>query len=171
MIMRTLVVTLLACSLLTCTPSKEVQKRVDEETFNDQIVKYEATFRPSDYDPDPDQKNGKVEDRSTEAQKESPGTQTTSSTELVPGFRVQVFSLSNIDEARAKKVEIESLFPGEWVYLEYESPAYKIRAGNFLSRFEADRFANQLRERGYDDTWTVPARVVKNPPPAPLPYR
>jgi len=165
MIMRIIVVILLSCTLLACTHTKDASKGADESTFGEQLIKHEASFRPSDYDPDPAQKSSKNTEQSTEQQQSATEYQAAVSLDLVPGFRVQVFSLTNIDEARAKKAEIEALVPEEWVYLEYESPAYKIRVGNFVNRFEADRFTKQMIERGYSEAWTVPARVFRNAPP------
>jgi hypothetical protein len=167
MTMRIVVAAILSCTLLACSHMKETQKESSESTFNEQIVKYEASFRPSDYDPEPGRKSGTSPDQSTSEQPKTPEAQSSAGSEQVPGYRVQIFSLRDIDEARAKKTEIEGLFPGEWVYLDYESPAYKIRVGNFQNRFEADRFAKQLVDRGYTDAWTVPARVFKNPSPPP----
>jgi hypothetical protein len=165
MTMRIVVAAILSCALLACSRVKETEKGSTEPTFGEQIVKYEASFRPSDYDPEPGRKSETNPKQATTEEPKSSEGQSSAGSEQVPGFRVQVFSLRDIDEARAKKTEIEGFFPGEWVYLEYESPAYKIRVGNFLNRFEADRFAKQLIDRGYADAWTVPARVFKNPPP------
>lgn len=168
--MRIVLAVALSCTLLACTHTKDTQKETDEATFGEQIIKYEASFRPSDYDPDPSQKSGKNLEGQAAEQQAPTEARAAAAEDQVPGFRVQVFSLTDIDEARTKKNELEGLLPGEWIYLEYESPAYKIRVGNFLSRFEADRFARQMTERGYSEAWTVPARVFKNPPP-PSPNR
>ncbi len=172
MIMNRVVIVLLALALAGCSHSRNAQKTTGgEPTFEEQIVKYEASFRPSDYDPLPSGANAAA----------GPGTTDSGSTAAVPpasaepeyasGFRVQVFSSASIDDARARKAEVEALHPTEWVYLEYDPPAYKVRLGNFLNRFEADRFAKVLIDEGYPDAWTVPARVVKNPPPPPPPNR
>jgi hypothetical protein len=84
-----------------------------------------------------------------------------------PGYRVQLISTTSIDEAKARKLYAESLFPAEWFYLQYDPPTYKIRAGNFLIRFDADRFRSQAVERGFAGAWVVPEHVFKNPPPPP----
>jgi hypothetical protein len=86
---------------------------------------------------------------------------------MVQGFRVQILSTASIDSANARLREAAEAFPSEWYYLEYDAPTYKVRAGNFLTKYEADRFAKQLIERGYKTAWTVPQRVYKNPPPPP----
>jgi hypothetical protein len=83
--------------------------------------------------------------------------------EYVSGFRVQIFSSTDIDEANGMKVAAEQRFPGEVFYVAYEPPTYKVRVGDFLQRYDADRLARTLREAGYSDSWIVPDRVLKNP--------
>jgi hypothetical protein len=85
--------------------------------------------------------------------------------ETVQGFRVQVFSTTSIDEANARKAELEEAIPQERVYLDFDPPTYKIRAGNFLTRYDADRFVRFLSDKGFTGGWAVPQRVFKNPPP------
>jgi hypothetical protein len=126
------------------------------------LRKYETDFNPSDYNPDPRElmiKAGDVEEVEEIPVKQSPS----APPELVPGFRVQIAASTSIDEASSRKEEAESLFPETLFYLVYDAPTYKIRAGDFLTRFEADRFARQLAEKGFRDSWIVPDRVYKNP--------
>ena len=144
-----------------CGASKEAQNASGTSGFNEELKKYEADFRPSDYDAEPAQKTAMPEERPTVGPSIRPEILPTSTPELVQGFRVQIFSSANIDEAKARKGEAEAMFPGEWFYLEYDPPTYKVRAGNFLNRFEADRFAKLLVERGYQDAWTVPQKVYR----------
>ena len=47
----------------------------------------------------------------------------------------------------------------------YDSPYYKVRVGDFLSRPETNQLLKALMERGYDEAWIVADRVLKNPPP------
>jgi hypothetical protein len=156
-------VLILAYSLLpgcgTTAETQESGKATDEEIRN-----FESTFQPSDFDP--------MRERSTER---IPRTVDTSSVpvadepeaiasqEMVQGFRVQVFSSTSIDAVRTKREEFESLFPEEWFYVEHHAPSYKLRAGNFLNRFEADRFARTLADQGYTEAWAVPEKVFKSP--------
>ena len=168
----------LAAALLGGCSSTQPSSAGHPAVTEDQTRAAENSFRPSDHDPLPahGQRTATSPADSTQApvQEESPNT---SSGELVQGFRVQAFSSTNIDDARAKKQDLELLFPGEWFYLEYDSPSYKIRAGNFVNRFEADRFARAMIEKGLPDAWTVPEKVyaaigrrpLPPPPPAPEP--
>ncbi len=165
--MRTALVCVLALTIASCAGTKQAQKSKEKPGFEEQIVKYEASFRPSDYDPDPDHRKGATSDQPASGVDLPPDTAAASQADVVQGFRVQLFSSVNIDDAKAKKAEVEAAFPAEWFYLEYDPPAYKVRAGNFATRFEADRFVKQLDEKGYSGAWTVPARIFRNPPPPP----
>jgi hypothetical protein len=122
----------------------------------------ESDFRPSDLDPDaPTRENG-AGNRGPALTADTTGA-VQASLEQEQGFRVQLFATPSIDEAKAKKEEAETQFPEERFYMEYDAPTYKIRAGNFKTRFDADRFARQLIEKGFPDSWAVPSRIYKNP--------
>ncbi len=84
---------------------------------------------------------------------------------VVQGFRVQLFSTPEIDEANKKKVQAEAAFPDEWFYVVYDQPTYKLRGGNFVNRAGADAFAKYLTGKGFPDAWIVPEKIVKNPRP------
>lgn len=164
---RCLAALLLALLVAGCSSTKEAapSNRVKAE---EEARSFESTFDPSDYDPLHIRLSERhprlVDTANVEAAEEltSPTSQ-----ELVQGYRVQVYSSASIDEARAKKAEFETLFPKEWFYLQYDTPTYKLRAGNFQNRMEADRFARSLIEQGYANAWAVPQRVLKSPPPRP----
>jgi hypothetical protein len=154
----------IAAGLLAgCASPRETAKPTPE--LDEALEKYEAEFRPSDHDPEPASKGGQTGvETITEPDTASVEPSSNGSTEMVPGFRVQIFSSANIDEANAKKAEGEALFPEELFYVEYDPPTYKVRAGNFQNRFEAERFAKQASARGFQNAWTVPERVYKQPP-------
>lgn len=166
--MKQAIVVWLVVILSGCTGAKQSTSE-RAPTFEDDIRKYEAEFRPSDWDP-----IGRTDQ--PQARKDSTGVSGTPieqstqySTELVPGYRVQLFSSRDIDEAKAKKSEFETLIPSEWFYLEFDPPTYKVRAGNFLTRFDAERFVKMLLEKRNTDAWVVPQKVYKQPPPPPPP--
>jgi hypothetical protein len=127
--------------------------------------KQEALFNPSQYNPDVKaflQEEFRKEALRSETPKEiaNPAPR-----ELIPGFRVQIFASTSIDEATKQKEAAEGLFPDEWLYIVYDPPTYKVRAGNFITRFDADRFLKQSSQDGFRDAWIVPDRVYKDPPP------
>jgi len=66
------------------------------------------------------------------------------------GYRVQVFS-SNMqrtakNEAFKIEKQINDMFPNERVYVNYTSPFWKVRVGDFGSMSEAQAFRSQLIE-------------------------
>ena len=165
--MQKLLVIVCGSLLISCASSKNSRKSNDMAEFTKELRQYEATFQPSDYNPDVGRLL-KEEKESTSLEGDVPVEQVTEQpAELVPGFRVQIFSSTSIDEANAKVAEVRGILPMEWFYVVYDAPAYKIRAGNFLKRFDADKFVRQLSDRGYRDAWVVPEKVFKNPPPRP----
>ena len=166
--MKTLIATLPALVLLSCSSSRPPEASANLAAA--ELHAFEADFRPSDYEPDPTP-TGPADPLRTPADPIEldlpPGETPDTTVEMVAGYRVQVFSTTNIDSAKARKAEVELRMPGEWFYLEYDPPTFKIRAGNFLTRYDAERFARVLAQEGYPTSWAVPQRVFKNPPPPP----
>jgi len=134
---------------------------------SDELAAYEAEFRPSDYDADLDEYFGKktTADSVAQAPVDSQVVEQETEPEAIQGYRVQLFSSTNFEEANAKKAEAESLFPEEKFYVVYDAPVYKIRGGNFRTRFEADKLSKKLGEHGYRNAWIVPDRIEKITPP------
>jgi hypothetical protein len=168
MIMRGLFLGIAAACIAGCGSTRETSTG-RTPAKEDDVRTFESSFRPSDHDPKIESTAGPIlstPETSAVAVPLEPAD--TAPLDMIQGYRVQVFSSTSIDEARAKKAEMDLLVPGEWFYLEYESPSYKIRAGNFATRFEADRFARGLSEQGYADCWAVPQRIYKQPPKKPI---
>jgi len=153
-----------ALGLVGCTGSRDGSSSDGSSDYAEEIRKHEASFDPSAYNPDL-KAVLKEELEKAAARKETPVEVTNPGVpELVSGFRVQVLASSNIDEASRQKEMVEEIFPEEWFYIVYDPPTYKLRAGNFTTRFEADKFLKQLLESGFRDAWIVPDRVYKDPP-------
>ena len=145
--------------LIACGDTQEASREV-------KLKDYEATFRPSDFDEPvsdffPDTQKVTRKDSSTAI------AEITQAPEVTRGYRVQIFAATSYDDAMKTKSDAEAQFPDEWFYVVYDAPTYKVRAGNFVERYEADRFAKVLTEKGYRDSWVVPEKVFKNPPPRP----
>lgn len=62
------------------------------------------------------------------------------------GFRVQVLSSSNRDNAQKIKTDLLNKFPDHKSYILYQSPNFKVRIGNFLKRDEAEKLRKQLNK-------------------------
>lgn len=74
------------------------------------------------------------------------------------GYRVQICALS--DEKRARDVQREAILKfDENIYLIYDSPYYKVRIGDCVTRFEADKLQQIAVEKGFEDAWVVKTKV------------
>ncbi len=148
-----------------CGGSRDASRSDESSNATEEMRKQEALFNPSEYNQDV-KAFLQEEFRKEALRKETPkDIANPAPPDLVPGFRVQIFASTNIDEATKQKEAAEGIFPDEWFYLIYDPPTYKARAGNFISRFEADRFLKQVSQSGFRDAWVVPDRVYKNPLP------
>ena len=88
--------------------------------------------------------------------------------ETVQGYRVQLLATKDVIMAREEKKKALFILQGEDVYLEFESPNYKLRVGNCLTRKEAEvlkskviRIARQKKEKEWERAWIVRTRVEK----------
>jgi hypothetical protein len=79
-------------------------------------------------------------------------------TDVPNGFRVQVIASSQIEKVRAEQKALESRvsYP---LYIIVTPPYYKLVAGDFVKRSEADAAALKLKEFGYADAWVVRSKV------------
>lgn len=84
---------------------------------------------------------------------------------LIDGFRVQIISIKDLESAaRAKSIAVEQFEDLQLkFYLEFDSPYYKVRIGDFKSRNEAERTLEVIRSRGYPKAWIVKTKVWSNP--------
>ena len=60
------------------------------------------------------------------------------------GFRLMIISTNNRDEAMAAKTKVYTYFPELKAYLWYQSPYFKVKAGNFKDRKDAEAFQKRL---------------------------
>ena len=60
------------------------------------------------------------------------------------GFRLMIVSTNNRDEAIAAKTKVYTYFPELKAYLWHQSPYYKLKAGNFKDRKEAEDYQKRM---------------------------
>jgi len=80
----------------------------------------------------------------------------------IQGYRVQLISTRNEEEARAVMRNAVISF-AEPTYREYDNPYYKIRVGDFKSRYEAGKTQEQAIEMGFHEAWVVRAMIWDGP--------
>lgn len=60
------------------------------------------------------------------------------------GFRIMIISTSNRQDALAAKTTVYTHFPELKAYLWHQTPFYKLKAGNFKDREEAEEYQARL---------------------------
>jgi hypothetical protein len=80
---------------------------------------------------------------------------------LIEGFRVQLFATQDIEKATLEKKEAEFSFAEDQipVYIEFDSPMYKVRIGDCTTRDEAEQLRELARRKGYSTSWIVKTKV------------
>lgn len=85
--------------------------------------------------------------------------------EGVDGFRVQIFfdaGNNALDKARTVAQQFQTLYPTETAYVSYAEPYYRVRAGNFRTRLEAQGFLQKIRY-DFPNAFIIKDKVI---PPA-----
>jgi hypothetical protein len=75
------------------------------------------------------------------------------------GFRVQVLSTDDIDEANRVRAEVYEKTTRKEVYVIFEPPFYKVKVGDFTSKSEADNLRFNLNQLGYTESKVVQEMV------------
>ena len=76
----------------------------------------------------------------------------------MPGYRVQIYFGGNRQKASEIKMEFSNLHPDIAAYLTYQQPNYKVRVGDYRSRFDARKIFQELDGK-YPTTFVVPDDV------------
>lgn len=75
------------------------------------------------------------------------------------GYRVQVLSTDDIDEANLVRAEIYEKTSRKEVYVIFEPPFYKVKVGDFTSKTEAEDLRFKLNQLGYTESKVVQETV------------
>lgn len=60
------------------------------------------------------------------------------------GYRILIISTNSRNEAMTAKTKVYSYFPELKAYLWYQSPYFRVKAGNFLERKDAESYQKRL---------------------------
>lgn len=132
----------------------------------EKLSTFEKSFKPSEFDADIELLH-KKENQARPIVDVPVETFTVAEPETVQGFRIQVYSSNNYDEAITIRNTLNVELPAQWVYMVYDAPTYKIRVGDYTNRADANLAVDGFIEKGFKGAWVVPDRVVKNPQPKP----
>ena len=72
-------------------------------------------------------------------------------------YRIQLFASSQIEALREQKkvAEEKTNLP---VFIAYEAPYYKLFAGDFIQKADAEGNLKKLKKIGYNDAWIVSSK-------------
>ena len=79
------------------------------------------------------------------------------------GFRLLVINTNKRDEAIAAKTKVYSNFPELKAYLVYQSPYFKLKAGNFKTREEAEQYRKSLDYYFPKGVFVIPDMIEVTP--------
>ena len=75
------------------------------------------------------------------------------------GYRVQLATSNNRQTLMEIKARFIQKYPDTPVYLEYHAPQFKLRAGDFRTRGEADAFLVEARIH-FTSAFIVPDKII-----------
>lgn len=78
------------------------------------------------------------------------------------GYRIQIYFGGNRQKATEVKIDFSSRYPNVSAYLTYQQPNFKVRIGDFRSRYEAQNFLKEIN--GVFPTSFIVPEDVKLPP-------
>jgi hypothetical protein len=79
-------------------------------------------------------------------------------TGAISGFQVQIYLGSDRQAAYEAQNRFKSLYPSINTYISYTEPNYKVQAGDFRSRMEAQKLVNDLKQT-FSTLLIIPASV------------
>jgi hypothetical protein len=82
--------------------------------------------------------------------------------QTIHGYRIQIYFGVNRQKASEIKLNFASKYPDMSSYLSYQQPNFKIRIGDFINRFEAQKFLKEIN--GLFPTSFIVPDDVKLPP-------
>ncbi len=148
-----------------CAPSGKVVKKEAEEPAAAAPKAYDESFDPLSLKDDdikiteketaPPATSAKEEKTDTRKETLSEGLQETD------GFRVQLLATRNLETATIEQERAENQFKrmGHKIYLIFETPFYKLRVGDLLTRKQAEELREKAKQYGYDQAFIVRSKV------------
>jgi len=75
------------------------------------------------------------------------------------GFQVQVIAIDNLIEAEILRDTLMTQIE-DYVEVVFDAPSYKVRAGAFVDRQDAEKLQQKLSRLGYRRSWIVRSRLT-----------
>jgi hypothetical protein len=151
--------------MFNCASSRKTTK---DETHDKESPKYDESFDPlklNDEKIEFKEENKKSTNQQVIFPIENNQQTLKDENKLTDGFRIQLYATKDIESATIAKKEAEFVFVDDSlnIYIEFDSPYYKLRIGDFRKRDKAEAFREIAREKGYPSSWIVKTKVWSNP--------
>ena len=75
------------------------------------------------------------------------------------GYRVQILATRYFEYADSVAISISNKITDS-VYVEFETPNYKVRVGDFINRDSAELLQKELLKMGYKSAWILRSRIT-----------
>ena len=164
-----IVFSLTSCGTITSTGSRFHSEKSTKEDKSKEVKKSDSDSLKEDFDITPYKTKIEINDTSLQEDKGESnnltawyGYDTTLSNSglnkqitLAAGYRVLVLTTDNLEEANNMKSEIYFKTDQKPVYISFDPPFYKVKAGDFTSSTEATEFGFKLNQMGYTETKVV----------------
>ena len=76
-------------------------------------------------------------------------------------FRIQIFESTESSIAKAEAKRFQNIL-GDTVYINFETPLYKLRIGNFFNRRQAEEAISAIENLGVKGSWVIRAMSDSN---------
>ena len=77
---------------------------------------------------------------------------------VIEGYRVQVLATRYYERADSFAIIMKNTV-SESVYVDFETPNYKVRIGDFIERESAESLQQDLVQMGYNSAWILRSRI------------
>lgn len=138
---------LLILLLVGCLPPSETERPVDPRTAGEKDFDPLSLEDPSYLVVKPGPKKAVAEEKEQEVGVRRRGGKGT-------GYKVQVFATTFLDQAEEFAQRVRERVEEE-VYIQYESPLYKVRVGNCSTEEEARILLQKMSQAGFPHPWIV----------------
>lgn len=163
--MKYLVIFLICVNFISCGSTSEVVKQSKnrvEQSANSQDESLDfAKLPPVDFEIIPTESKKQEEVSLYFGEELSSKVDTTKQKTFrkAEGYRVQIFSTKNFEESKDVQAKFIKLFPEEKIYSAFDEPYYKLRTGNFTSRYDASKYLQKILDKKFKSAWVVKTEV------------
>jgi SPOR domain len=133
---------------------EEAAKKNNEENFD--LTPYRATFNVEKKE---NQISQNIDAWYSYDDKAVPDTSALQIISQKNGYRVQVFSTDNLNEADSLRSELYMKTNQKAIYISFDPPFYKVKVGDFLKISEAKDLSFKLNQIGYTETRVINDKV------------